>query len=378
MVFINACCNRKFVFGHLSFGEKILMKFTSKFPKHKTSVCVSYNKLCESCKKKRSLLCNAYHISRKFYSYKVDVMKYFNKSVPFLEDLVRYSAFDVEIDMRQYYERLYISKSDEGHNYWLDSLRKQSLTVDVKDFLNEYNYWKKLLYLIMVKRLNDEQNDQPSQLFNSVNLTTFTMPRCRRKNFNCARTFDVYDLINTSTTEIRDYDFENSYLQFVALWMSKKISKRTIGSYSEHDSTTPSSHFQHCIVNLIFMLKHKTFFYYSIVYKDNTLYVAAYDQSIYYSEEYVELYDLKTFIAISNKFQYCVFDYNGCYENESIQSVSNESSSSSCDLQWLDLQCDWDTIKYYSANTHYDWIWDMSLYTTSSISNKSDDDDEWY
>ncbi|CAI6371051.1 unnamed protein product [Macrosiphum euphorbiae] len=102
-----------------------------------------------------------YHIVRNvpddknfwFYVYISKKLKCFRW---FLRDIVKYSAFDVELDMRLVYQcRVMGGATDHGHAAWNEYLKGSSLVYGIRtDFkLNNVEYLNKLAYLVALKRI---------------------------------------------------------------------------------------------------------------------------------------------------------------------------------------------------------------------------------
>lgn len=67
-------------------------------------------------------------------------------------ELAHYSVFDIEVDMRSYFEKLYIDNIDHGHQTFKEMLRTRSIMGDLhtdRAFIGN-GYWKVLMYKIIL------------------------------------------------------------------------------------------------------------------------------------------------------------------------------------------------------------------------------------
>jgi len=81
-------------------------------------------------------------------------MRYYFKKLPnfMYYELAYYSAFDIEVDMRSYFETLYIDNVDHGHQAFKEMLRTSSIMGDMntdRAFIGN-SYWKVLMYKIIL------------------------------------------------------------------------------------------------------------------------------------------------------------------------------------------------------------------------------------
>lgn len=126
-----------------------------------------------------------YHIVRNvpdnknfwFYIYISEKLRFFRW---LLRDIVKFSAFDVELDMRMVYQKQVLGGvTDHGHAAWNEYLKGSSLVYTMNGMdsaLKNVPYLNKLAYLVALKRVTIE-NDTWSQL-RYLDLATDITGRC--------------------------------------------------------------------------------------------------------------------------------------------------------------------------------------------------------
>lgn len=137
----------------------------------------SLKKLCNTCSTRRKQFCKNYHLAvndgsfKKFKSnlkskskieeftnrWREIVQKKFEKSnyAWLIDDIIKYSAYDVEIMLRNKYEKVYIKETNSQHNEWKDWLKEKSITIKTRKYFLNTNYWDFLIYKIIEKKADE-------------------------------------------------------------------------------------------------------------------------------------------------------------------------------------------------------------------------------
>lgn len=119
---------------------------------NETVVTCSTNYLCINCKKHRSKLCQNYHLNSRPVRLVRDI-EYYLKKLPeeVIKKVATIGSMDVERDMRDYYEKLYIVEPDSNHQYFKTNILAKSPLSGLKNdyALSGNNYWYKILYLVL-------------------------------------------------------------------------------------------------------------------------------------------------------------------------------------------------------------------------------------
>jgi len=84
-------------------------------------------------------------------------LRYYFKNLPefMYYELAHYSVFDIEVDMRSYFETLYIDNTDHSHQAFKEMLRTRSIMGDMhtdRAFMGN-SYWKVLMYKIILNSI---------------------------------------------------------------------------------------------------------------------------------------------------------------------------------------------------------------------------------
>lgn len=109
--------------------------------------------LCRDCAIKRRRLCDDYHLYNRSWRI-VSALKYYYKSVP---DRVIYRMYEiavgnVERDLRNYYEKLYIGdRVDGAHEYFTNHVLPKSFTYDSDPALGDAKFWDAVLYTAVIE-----------------------------------------------------------------------------------------------------------------------------------------------------------------------------------------------------------------------------------
>lgn len=135
----NVCCNS--LIPELSFSGLFKRKKCTKAT------------MCERCSERRKKLVHNYHHFNSVSKIYKSLRYYFKNQPEFMYyQLAYYSAFDIEVDMRSYFETLYIDKTDHPHQVFKDTLRTSSIMGDMhtdRAFIGN-SYWKILMYKIIL------------------------------------------------------------------------------------------------------------------------------------------------------------------------------------------------------------------------------------
>lgn len=130
-------------------NASLIQRLLSPFLKKKTC---SLDFLCKKCRFQKIELCKSYHLVNSL-KYSNAVKKYVTWFQWLIDDIIYYSAFDVELDLRNYYEQIYICNPDSGHLFWKQNLANNSiLENDVA--LSKIFYWKKISFLVALNTIN--------------------------------------------------------------------------------------------------------------------------------------------------------------------------------------------------------------------------------
>lgn len=111
--------------------------------------------MCENCRMKMRMHCQNYHLYNTV-QWKNDVIIYFKNKTNLefvFDDLIRFSSYDVEMELRLYYSQVYFAgEMDIGHNMFYNFLKNKSL-LTYSSISSKTNYWNSLLYAIFCKRV---------------------------------------------------------------------------------------------------------------------------------------------------------------------------------------------------------------------------------
>ncbi|XP_050547291.1 uncharacterized protein LOC126908977 [Daktulosphaira vitifoliae] len=113
---------------------------------------------CETnkCYQHRALLRDAYHTRRYIDIWANVVISYFVNNAEYekydviINELIERSSVDLEIYLRELYERLFITKSDYGHQRWLNGRKFISNTYN-NNKIKTKSYWTRLIFFIKVE-----------------------------------------------------------------------------------------------------------------------------------------------------------------------------------------------------------------------------------
>ncbi|CAH1732275.1 unnamed protein product [Aphis gossypii] len=116
--------------------------------------------MCERCSERRKKLGKNYHHYNSVAKISSSLRYYFKHLPDFLyHGLAYYSRFDIEVDMRSYFETLYIDNTDHGHQKFKEMLCTNSIMGDMhtdRAFIGN-NYWKVLIYKVILNHINCDQ-----------------------------------------------------------------------------------------------------------------------------------------------------------------------------------------------------------------------------
>lgn len=115
--------------------------------------------MCPSCRAKRSKMCGDYHLYKNIGKMNVTLRYYFkniSSDPALLNTMYTLGVGAVERDMRSYYEKLYITRLDDNHKYFVDNVLPTTYTYDHDPALNNNNYWKVVLYISILKTHGSE------------------------------------------------------------------------------------------------------------------------------------------------------------------------------------------------------------------------------
>jgi len=118
------------------------------------TIC-NYNKyLCVKCKYKQRQHCNLYHnIEKKFIEYYLRDWIILKTQPQLKLEIISHALVDIEIELRNYYEQIYIKQTDDGHYFYKQSLINRSTTYYNNLFkTNKNNYYKLILFTLLCKK----------------------------------------------------------------------------------------------------------------------------------------------------------------------------------------------------------------------------------
>lgn len=137
--------------------------------------------MCRSCRYRKKLLCKKCHLYKK-YSFKIALQHYFpNVTDNVIDKMCDIGVGNVERELRNYYENLYIKYKDESHSYFDNNILPQSFTYDNDVALKGKKFRKVILYMSI------------------VSLYKKHFPYIAHNNFN-----GIVDVENTSQIRVRD------------------------------------------------------------------------------------------------------------------------------------------------------------------------------
>jgi len=112
--------------------------------------------MCHSCRYRKALLCKKYHLYKK-YGLKIALQYYFpNVSDNVIDKMCDIGVGNVERELRNYYENLYIKYKDESHSFFVNNILPQSFTYDNDVALKGNRFWKVILYMSIVSLYEKE------------------------------------------------------------------------------------------------------------------------------------------------------------------------------------------------------------------------------
>lgn len=132
-----------------------LRECSSNFSFKTHSVVCNYDKyLCVKCKSKQRQHCNLYHnIDKRFIEYYLRSWSIFKTQPQLKLELISYAVVDIEIELRNYYERIYIPQTDDSHTFYKQCLINRSKTYYNDLFkTNKRNYYKLMLFVLLCKK----------------------------------------------------------------------------------------------------------------------------------------------------------------------------------------------------------------------------------
>lgn len=152
--------------GYVISNSNLWMKFINAFRPEKCSEL----KMCDSCARRKKKLWANYHYYQK--KYKIEYcLRYYFKNLPdwMYDSLAIYSSYNIEVDMRTYFETLYIKNIDEGHRYFKQMLNSTSIMNDwhTDPAFSGNKYWKVLMYKILEKRFQQKHEQEDNWWLNS-------------------------------------------------------------------------------------------------------------------------------------------------------------------------------------------------------------------
>lgn len=125
--------------------------------------------MCDSCTWRKNKLCTNYHHYQKKYKIEYGLRYYFKNLPNWMYDrLAVYSSYNIEVDMRTYFEKLYIKNTDSGHLYFKQMLNSNSIMNDwhTDPAFSGNKYWKILMYKILDEKFQQEHEREDNWWLN--------------------------------------------------------------------------------------------------------------------------------------------------------------------------------------------------------------------
>lgn len=228
----NVSCGQR-----ISSNNSFFYDLKSKIFKHQNFKTCNVNNLCERCRQRKRQQCKNYHLSRS-PSVLICGLRHYFKNVPdhIIWDVQRCGSPIVEYEMRTYFEQLYITNTDDNHEYFKNSLLNNAkfITAYKNDFaLSGNNFWLIILYMVIRQRCDAIiTNDKSNRHLEYLNLTTATknnnlshLPS--RGNNNIISSNNIRASQNTLLTFFENYIKINIHDKFIE--NKKNLDKYDLG-----------------------------------------------------------------------------------------------------------------------------------------------------
>jgi hypothetical protein len=158
--------------------------------------------LCDDCKDFKKKFCSKYHIAGPKPEW-VDCTKnkLRNISLHWLPeeivfDIAKYSSYDVEVELRNIYEKNYIDCIDSKHEKFKDNLKSKSIMFKDNESFLSTNYWFKFIFKIIVLHQNLTNENNYKKLTDKYGLFISE----KNKNVNTCNQFLITNVIKNEKT----------------------------------------------------------------------------------------------------------------------------------------------------------------------------------
>jgi len=89
----------------------------------------SISDLCEKCRRRKAEFCKNYHLVNSLRWFSIISRKFFKTKLDWLiDDVALYSSYDLEVILREMYEKVYKIICDSVHDFWEKKIIKKYIT----------------------------------------------------------------------------------------------------------------------------------------------------------------------------------------------------------------------------------------------------------